>query len=206
MKKIIILFISLAPLLTIGQESANKIIPKRNTIYLEAYGQGCFNSLSFDRLYRINKKIKSSFTAGVTLMPLLNKPDHILAIGTPVSYNWLFGQKKHHFELGVGLTFLSVTNQVQFSNESVKFTTFVTNSYVYFTPKISYRFQNPNGGLFFRVSFTPPIALYNREGAYKQGNETYLGARNNYLLNAVGPIDDYRIFPWPGLSVGYTLK
>ncbi|MBA2612675.1 MAG: hypothetical protein H0U95_11925 [Bacteroidetes bacterium] len=198
MKKFISIFIFLGPLLTIGQESSNKVIPKRNTIYLEAYGQGVYNSLSFDRLYRLDKKVRTSFTAGLTFLPLLHRPAEMLAIGTPVSYNWLFGQKRSHLELGIGLTFLSLTKR---TNSDIEPAMYSTNSFLYLTPKISYRFQNPNGGLFFRVSFAPTVALWSRE-RYRSL------AYNDLLRQADNPIPGSgdMIFPWPGFSLGYTLK
>ena len=198
MKSSILLFIFLGPLCTNGQESSNKVIPKRNTIYLEALGQGVYNSLSFDRLYRLDKKVKTSFTAGLTLIPLLHRPAEMLAIGTPLSYNWLFGQKKSQLELGIGLTFLSLKER---SNPEDKQSRFITDSYLYFTPKISYRFQNPTGGLFFRVSFTPPVALFT---TVKYNSDSY----NRYLTDADNPVPGSGdiMFPLPGLSIGYTLK
>jgi hypothetical protein len=112
-------------------------------------------------------------------------------LGIPVSYNWLLGKKSHHFELGIGLTSLLVN-----PNSNVG-----TDSYTYMTPKIGYRFQRPNGGLFFRATVTPMIAILN-VSSIKYNNETY---RQFSTLNNVAGLG-YAAFPWPGLSMGYTFK
>ncbi len=173
-----------------AQAVADYHTPKRNTIYVEAFGQGIYNSLSFDRLYRLDKKVKSSLTVGVTLIPLLNKPDHLLVVGMPVSYNWLFGKKDHHFELGIGLTALNITEKFD-DNSTSTWSIF----YMYMTPKFSYRYQRTDGGLFFRVSFTPPVGLMEKDTF---GSESYFPYANTPF--------GYRAFPWPGVSLGWTMK
>jgi len=101
MKKYCILIaIALGPIFTFGQET----IVKRNTFYFEAFGQGLYDSFSYDRLYRTSKKIKTSITAGLTLIPT----KELFVLGAPISYNFLFGQKNHHLELGVGFTVLRI--------------------------------------------------------------------------------------------------
>ncbi len=159
-----------------GQADTSSIKIKRNTIYVEAFGQGILNSLSFDRLYHINRRVKTSFTAGVMLDPAN------LRWGIPVSYNWLFGKKKSHLELGVGLTYWTE-----------KYVNDIVDYYTYVTPKIGYRFQRPKGGLFFRITFTPPIGLIHSEKW-----ENKMGYYDHE--NPIGGL----IFPWGGISLGYT--
>ena len=161
-----------------AQADTLQTAPKRNTIYIEAFGQAILNSLSFDRLYRIDKRVKTSFTLGIMLAPDGR-------MGIPVSYNWIFGKKKNPLELGAGLTYWRETG---YHNNSA-------DNYLYLTPKISYRLQNPKGGFFFRFSFTPSIGLieYSKwDGAWWR----------SYFEN---PLGDF-IFPWGGISIGYTLK
>ena len=71
--------------------------------------------------------------------------------------------------------------------------------YSYLTPKIGYRFQRPQGGIFFRLTATPMFALVNH---YSSNN--FFGVSTEVFQNVAGL--GYRIFPWPGISVGYTFK
>lgn len=60
--------IFLSPLLVAGQNKMSDSIPKRNTIYTELVGQGFWCSLSYNRLYRISKKNRTSFSAGLEVI------------------------------------------------------------------------------------------------------------------------------------------
>src|ERR1039458_3653385 len=102
--KICCIGLCLIPFLSFAQSDSVKHLPKRNTIYIEAFGQGLLNSISYDRLYRIKKKIKSSVSFGGTIMPSIGISDFYS--GGQVSYNFLFEKKNHHLELGLGLNFL----------------------------------------------------------------------------------------------------
>jgi hypothetical protein len=186
---------------------AQEISIKRNTVYTEYCGQGFWNSLSFDRLYRTDKKIKTSITAGITLLPLYKKLNEFVA-AIPVSYNWIFGKKNCHLELGAGLTYFSETSKMQYSDVAL---VRVTNSYLYFTPKIGYRFQKRDGGFFFRFTLTPSVGLIDNFGPLKHNGTTYSPKRTYYFPYAGGPWDDAgigwrSIVPWAGFSFGYTIK
>jgi hypothetical protein len=111
--------------------------------------------------------------------------------GIPISYNWIFGKKSHHLEVGIGLTSLIVN-----PNSNM-----VSDFYTYLTPKIGYRYQRPNGGLFLRATVTPMIDILNVR-TYTFGNEK---SRNFSSFNNVVGLG-YAVFPWPGLSIGYTFK
>lgn len=173
-------------------------IPKRNSIYLEAFGQGLLNSFSYDRLYRTDKTIKSSVSAGITVMPSIGISDSYL--GGQLSYGFLYTIKNHHIELGLGLDFLmdEVKTGVSFlGKEGVE-----RNYYLYFTPKLGYRFQRKQGGIFFRITFTPLFAFINRVGAISVDNELVVNPRNEIFSNVVS--FGNKVFPWGGVSIGYT--
>lgn len=173
-------------------------VPKRNTIYIEAFGQGLLNSLSYDRLYRTGKKIKTSVSAGVTIMPSIGISDFYS--GAQISYNFLFTKKNHHLELGMGFNFLmdEVKEGVEYMGESGN----ERNYYLYFTPKLGYRFQRPQGGIFFRVTFTPLVAFMNRVGGISIGGTEVVNSRYEFFTNVVS--FGNRAFPWGGISIGYT--
>lgn len=162
-----------------------------NTVYAEAFGQGFCWSLNYDRLFNIEKRIMNSYTAGIVYVPESIQFGDGTYYGIPLSYNWLIGKKSHHLELGIGLTSLLVN-----PNSSVK-----SDFYAYLTPKIGYRFQRPQGGLFFKATATPMIDLLS-VNTYKSGSNK---SRSFSTLSNVAGLD-YPAFPWPGLSIGYTFK
>lgn len=204
-----IFFVS--PFLAIGQESAKTADVKRNSVYFEAFGQGLYNSISFDRLSHIDKNIKTSFSAGLTLIP---HPE-LFVIGVPISYNFIFGKTNHHLELGIGFTAMflrSKTNASEsyFDQNGVEqrnyFIGHETDFYSFFTPKIGYRYQKQNGGFFFRATFTPPIAGINWIGDTKGGSHDPIDDSHVEYFSSAAFFSDFRIFPWAGFSIGWTLK
>jgi hypothetical protein len=199
----IILVLLICPFLSNGQEINAPQNVSRNTIYLEAFGQGLYNSISFDRLLKLNKKIKRSVSTGLTLIP----SKELFVIATPISYNYLIGEKSnHHLELGIGFTpmFMNDGNISVITGSEMHFRASQNMFFSFVTPKIGYRYQRSNGGLFFRLTFTPPIAGINVYGNTKgQGNslsDSYVeGFRSAAFFGSY-------VFPWGGMSIGWTLK
>jgi len=175
----------------ISQENNVNNTLEKNTIYTEAFGQGFCWSLNYDRLFNTEKRIMNSYTAGIVYVPESIQFGDGTYFGIPLSYNWLIGKKSHHLELGIGLTSLLVN-----PNSSVK-----SDFYAYLTPKIGYRFQRPQGGLFFRATATPMIDLLN---VHTQKFVSDKSRSFSTLSNVAGL--DYAVFPWPGLSIGYSFK
>lgn len=183
---------------------------KRNTIYLEILGQGLYNSLNFDRILHPENRIKHSITGGLSYFRL-SYLEEVAALG---SYNFLFGKKNHHLELGIGLSVMSLISFDIQSNQSypnpnggtytVAYTGSQHSIYSYFTPKIGYRFQKPTGGFFYRLSFTPALAGVNYIGPIEGGGNTTFGGYYEIFNSAA--FFGSRIFPWVGMSFGYTLK
>lgn len=191
MKKHLLFILILAfSLQSFAQQKSTNFPIERNTIYAEAFGQGFCYSLNYDRLFNVDKKVFNSFTVGMTYAPKKLEFGDGSYFGIPVSYNWLFGEKSHHLELGVGFTGMLVNSR--YNNNSSTF-------YTYLTPKIGYRFQRPQGGLFLKVTATPMIDLVSfrkQEGG---------PIRLNSAFSDVAGLG-YRAFPWPGFSIGYTFK
>jgi hypothetical protein len=88
-KNIIQTLLLLSPIVLLGQENGKALEIKRNSIYLEVYGQGLYNSISVDRLINIDKTVRRSVSAGITLIP----HPALFVLGIPMSYNLLFGKK-----------------------------------------------------------------------------------------------------------------
>lgn len=154
---------------------------KLNSIYFEFLGQTIFGSLSYDRLLRENKKIKNSLSVGLGA--------YFKSLSLPLSYNILFGKKKHYFETGMGLTMYyyhnSYFDKVSGAVDNKEYS-------LWLTPKIGYRFQNNNGGFFYRLNFFPFITLFK----HVSGSNPY----TLYYPDADQP------WPWLGMSFGYTFK
>ena len=214
MKTIITILITIiCPALALSQDT-NTVAPiKRNSIYVEYAGQGLYPSVSFDRLYRTDKKFKTSFTGGLTLVPI---PDYFV-FSIPISYNYLIGKRKSKLELGIGLTAMylregNIPASYGYKDDNgvyhyEQFIGHEHNFFAYFTPKIGYRYQNPNGGLFLRATLTPHIAGISSYGGVrgKNGNKTNIDDSYTEYFSSVAFLGN-RLLIRAGLSVGWTFK
>lgn len=180
---------------------------KRNTVYIDILGPGGYYSLSFDRLFRVNKKNKNSISIGFEIAGI-TKPYFSTYI--PTSYNILFGKKNRHLELGIGLTFglermyhqsfysapqLPVGHLLEEVDHSINFD-------LWALPRIGYRYQKENGGFFFRISLTPIIVLLEYEGPVKYKNESQFNIPST--ITYLRPIGKSPVFFWGGISLGRT--
>lgn len=182
----------------------------RNTIYLEVFGQGLYNALSYDRILFPEFRVKHSATIGLTFIPPIS---YMQVVAIPVSYNFIFGQRNHHLELGLGFTpmiFKEIGIQSSFyvedqqGNQVLKNEKFDNvNLFFYLTPKIGYRFQKHEGGFFFRATLTPPVAGFNIWNY--SSTSSYSKTPYTELFTSAAFFGS-RIFPWAGLSFGYTFN
>ena len=189
-----------------SQEKEKKSEIKRQSIFLELGGQGLFYSINYDRLFHVEKKVKSSVSCGLFLLPKskLLKVDYMFSI--PISYNFLFGKKNNKLELGIGLTPVfsrSIATSPPSSYglfddpysmpHNEMFTVYYLAIAV--TPKIGYRFQKAEGGFFFKTTLAPFYPVYSHtnwtSNKYPNNHRT-----EKFLLN--------EIIPWLGISFGYT--
>jgi hypothetical protein len=210
MKKIIpTLFLAFGLCIGFAQTPDKPVTIKRTTVYFEALGQGLYNTLGVDKLYNVDRRVKTSFSKGITIIP---HPE-LLVLGLPLSYNYIFGQKNHHLETGIGFTIMylrsgRINAQENYYDDNGnwqhnEFKGHQNDWYTYFTPRLSYRFQKPEGGFFWRLSFTPPVAGINHLGGIRGGHYKW-GGHNEYFTSAA--FFGSRIYPWAGISIGYTLK
>lgn len=220
MKSVIICFtIFLLPLYIIAQKKTSDNVPQKNTIYFEVFGQGAFYSFCYDRLYRINRKTKTSASLGLGIIPIYRQYilglDRQFILSMPASYNFLLGRKNHHFELGMGLTLFFQKRYISphtiylypngwnpampaYSNQT---SSFQINYILWVSPKIGYRFQKSEGGIFFRISFDPIVQIIIYNGTIKFKNESEYNQKPSYEIFPYPAV-----FPWAGVSIGYTLK
>ncbi len=65
----------------------------------------------------VHKSVKNSFNVGFVYVPEFAQFGDGVYYGIPLSYNWLFGQKSHHLELGAGITTLLVNLGSDFNSQ-----------------------------------------------------------------------------------------
>lgn len=184
-----------------------------HTIYIEAFGQGLYDAITYDRLLVQAPKHLTSVSVGLTIVPTQD----LFVAGAPLSYNWLLGKQNHFLELGLGLTVMYlVEGNVHFSATNVDANgnpfTFETlgsipHFYSYFTPKIGYRYQPKNGGFFARATLTPAVALVNYDGMLVEyGSNQKYNTFSGYTFFREAAFFPFRVFPWAGISFGYTFN
>lgn len=160
------------------------------TIYAEVFGQGLNGSLNFDKKINLDRRVHNSYSLGVVFVPKAEGFGDGAYFGIPVSYNYIFGKKSHHLELGIGFT----VQLVDYAGNGR--TGFPDIMYTYINPKISYRYQPAGGGLFFRLTATSFVGIY---------NQGFREIRNAEFFNNAAGLG-YPVFPWPGASIGWTLR
>jgi hypothetical protein len=151
-----------------------------NTVFFEGFGNGLYSSINYDRIFYRNNSMAASFRIGYSQY----KTGALL----PFELNFLGKSKSTPFysEFGIGYTSLLWADYEM--------------STIFF--RIGFRYQQPKGGLFFRVAFLPLYQLNNnspqRLGIMRGGTGYYEN------LNFTGNSDD-NFMPWFGVSIGYTI-
>ncbi|MDX1445625.1 hypothetical protein [Lishizhenia sp.] len=155
-----------------------------HTIYGEAFGQGfVYGSLHYEQ------KMKDSYngyqTAGANLvyMPKIAEFGNGTYYGFGLNWNWIYGKENHHFTTGIGSSIM-LSDGADIYSMGMDW---------YVTPNIGYRYQPRNGGLFLSARINAMIGL-------AQGNVQSSTLR----MNNFETLDIARIFPWPGLALGWS--
>ncbi len=127
----------------------------KNTIYIEGAGAGGYGSLNYERLYFLPTKNKSvsklafSFRIGASTYYLNDFTDTFNPeIIVPVALHFLYG-KNHKLEVGAGQT---VTSFIRASSSDFQPKRDLRN-HAHFI--LGYRYQKNEGGLMFRIAYTP---------------------------------------------------
>jgi hypothetical protein len=141
---------------------------KKNTLFVEAFGNGLLYSIGYDRLFFPEKTTKLSLSIGVT--PFIGQKQSTMKIDAWLSpqVNCLIG-KDHNLEIGIGYTFLGF------------YIDYINRPHLIFY-RIGYRYQKTDGGLFFRIGFTP----------------------YSFIDKAPGINLDNPFMPWGGIAIGWT--
>jgi hypothetical protein len=75
------------------------------------------------------------------------------------------------------------------------------------TPKIGYRYQPKNGGFFARATLTPAVAMVNYDGMLVEyGSRQKHTSFSGFTFFREAAFFPFRVFPWAGISFGYTFN
>ena len=160
--------------LFLGQTFAQSETAEKSSVYLELGGVAGLWSLNYDReLWEINESLRLNGKVGLGMFSEFNGagfPDVI----APVSGMILWG-KRHKVEAGGGVTYVNWTLRHILVDGTVGFN---RKSDLLGHLILGYRFQKLEGGLMFRINYTPIIINYSNK-----------------------PFEH-----WAGGSIGYTFK
>jgi hypothetical protein len=170
-----------------NKNSISKNGNSANAIYVDVFGQALYGTLGYDRILNVNStKMNHSVSAGILYLNQFPWT-YLRVFSVPVSYNMLFDfhpskNLPHKLEVGMGLTYLDL--------KSGENNSFITESYLYPSFRIGYRYHSMKSGLFFRTTFTPVLPGFEFSDGYAWfGSAAFFGQR---------------IMPWIGFSIGKT--
>jgi hypothetical protein len=170
----------------IDSQETDKTFTKRNSFYGEFLGtSGSVCSINYDRILKQNENSLIDLSLGFGYFPFFKEVNPI--IGIPISINLTNGLGNHHFEIGAGLTYNSGIVQRKETVESYgssldSYSITESLQVLLFSFRIGYKYQKPNGGLFFRLGLTPLLKL-----------------------KTFSKFDNDNSIPLFGLGVGYTM-
>jgi len=171
--KSVLLFVLLSLLLGQTFAQSGTATKSKSSVYLEVGGAAGLWSLNYDReLWEINENFRLHGRAGLGMYSEFNGagfPDVII----PISSMIIWGNSTHRVETGGGITYYNWTLR-----DPLKPDGFSRRSDLLGHLILGYRFQKLEGGLMFRVTYTPVI----------------INDSNN-------PFEH-----WAGGSIGYTFK
>ncbi len=131
-----------------AQSAVNPIDRNKNTVYIEFLGNGILYSANYDRLLLKHNDDYFSFRAGVNFIPQLKNFSDYKVYGLILEPNYLFAiNAESFFELGMSISLFKLQNEDYPSN------------LITFTPRIGYRYQTYDSGVFFRIGYTPVLPI-----------------------------------------------
>ena len=153
----------------------SNMVYNRNTSYVELMGNGRYWTANYEYLFK-DFGVKQGVRIGAGVFP------NFLAINRPMCYavsaeyvNFVFS-KYHHIEWGAGASFRYETYSKNLIEKkytivppSDSVLTLVNHEFKnttlgpFFTGRIGYRYQDPDGGLVLRAGWTPLFFLMNSE-------------------------------------------
>lgn len=174
---------TVAPITAVTTDS---VMVQTNTVFAEVGNNGSLYSLNFDHIVVATPAFALTTKVGVgATVPSKNDIDPTLSL----EVNGLFGKTNHRLETSIGTlvgfgfeqTEASMNGETAQGTKVVKYTPEKEYTTLNLTARVGYRYQNPNGGLFFRAGITPIATVYSKTG--------------NFGMNLAGAV-----------GLGYTFK
>lgn len=134
----------------IGQDST--AITAKQSIYVELGGTGGSITLNYDRIIRKTQSWKYGLRTGIGTNSFSLFRASLLG-----EVYALKGKRGKYLELGFGVSYLFPINS-EYTSNNILITSKV-GDYLWFVPRIGYRYQHPTRGNIFRVGLTPPLVL-----------------------------------------------
>jgi hypothetical protein len=148
-------------------EKSAEIFTAKNSIYGELGGTSNGYAISYGFIFHQKERLKYSASAGFSMRyqnEILRVSSGFLIPSFSTEITALWGKSKGHLEFGTGFVayrnkqfifdkdFPGNRRERQYWNKTI-------------VPRIGYRYQKPDGGLFFRAAYTPWIDFNKFEGA-----------------------------------------
>ena len=127
-------------------QNNEKFFKATKALFLEVGGNGIVSSLNFDKIFVQRKNYILSYRLGIASVSLISFRPGIIG-----EVNFLTNNSNHHAEFGVSTLLYAYSSRTPESPYSQINPVLIG--------RIGYRYQKPNGGLFFRIGFTPGISL-----------------------------------------------
>lgn len=155
----------------------------RNTVFAELGGMGFLYSVNYDHLLTVNNHFRTSLRGGLTGWWWRGG-----AMGIPVAFSGQWGKGKHFAEFGIGAMYsYGIEGETVREGRGSGRDEYINYGGVHLFGQLGYRLQKPEGGFFFRATFTPWMLAYtnleHEEVEYPS-----------------------RISRWVGISLGHTFK
>ena len=149
---------------------APSINVQRNTVFVEVGHNGSLYSLNFDRILLGTGNFKLATRAGLGINSNAFSGD--IDPSLSLEADGLWGKSSHYLETGLGVltgfgfeqTVASTVSESENGTKVVKYTPAKEYNTLNLLGRIGYRYQNPNGGLFFRASVMPLATVYSKTG------------------------------------------
>ncbi len=142
--------------------SQPKTYLNRHTAYAGFTSMGAFYSLNYDRIFSQRKKLFNSYNIGLSVTKNY--------IALPIGINFFTGKNSHHAEFSFTAVPYIEAYQNVFSGNNL------SDKKIYLIPAVGYRYQKPQGGIFFKVNVAPIIYLDPpSDNFWKMNGKIYLG-------------------------------
>ena len=198
MKKLKIVLIGLACIVNLHAQSSGEGVRvkgekfARNTFYIGVMGPTIPGSFNYERTITKNAVVNVGARIGGFYAPFDQYQELKLANGT-FDVVMTVGRKSHLFEMGMGWSghYVSFYSEEQ---EKTRFYGVPTNNF-----DMGYRFQKPNGGMFFKVGFSAYTILAVATNDLKE-----LAISNGFLFGLDKIFGKKLTFTMPSIGLGVS--